>query len=186
MEFIKFIMNKASSYSLTTILYLEFESLLFGVLSLVPTTFGVLLRGFASKLLFKNMNGLPWIQPRVVIVHAERIDSGAHLGINSGTYINGVGGINFGRNVLIGCNVTISSGQHSIDGEQPPITARNSIPMQIIIHDDVWIGSGAVIMPGITLAKGSVIGANAVVTKNTEEYSINVGVPSRQISKRRN
>jgi acetyltransferase-like isoleucine patch superfamily enzyme len=186
MEFLKFIVKKVSCYSPSTVIRLEFESLIFGVLSFVPTTFGVLLRGFASKLLFKKMTGLPWIQPRVVIVHAERIISGSQLGINSGSYINGVGGIKFGSNVLIGSNVTISSGQHSIEGEQPPVFARISIPIKITINDDVWIGAGAVIMPGITLGKGSVIGANAVVTRDTEEYSINVGVPAKKINDRRN
>ncbi|MFX5587290.1 DapH/DapD/GlmU-related protein, partial [Acinetobacter baumannii] len=75
----------------------------------------------------------------------------------------------FGSYVLIGSNVTISSGQHPIEGELPPVFARQSIPKKIVIGDDVWIGAGAVIMPGVTIARGTVIGANAVVTRDTEE-----------------
>lgn len=185
MEYIKFLIKKASCYSPFTIIRLEFESLISGFLSLVPTIFGVFLRAIASKLLFGRLDGFPWIQSRVTIVHADRIVSGTHLGINSGTYINGVGGIRFGNNVLIGNNVTISSGQHPIEGRFPSIFSRLVIPKEIAINDDVWIGAGAVIMPGITLAKGSVIGANAVVTKDTEEYSVYVGVPARKIRSRR-
>ena len=155
-----------------------------GLLSCVPTVVGVSLRALASKLFFKKLDGFPWIQPRVTIVHADRIVAGAHLGINSGTYINGVGGIIFGNSVLIGSNVTISSGQHPINGANPPIFSRLVVPKQITINDDVWLGAGSVIMPGITLAKGTVIGANAVVTKNTEEYSVYVGVPARKIRSR--
>jgi acetyltransferase-like isoleucine patch superfamily enzyme len=185
MEYIKFLLKKASGYSPLTIIRLEFEALVSGLLSLVPTMVGVLLRAIASKLLFGRLAGFPWIQTRVTIVHADRIVSGTHLGINSGTYINGVGGISFGNNVLIGNNVTISSGQHPIDGEFPPIFSRLTIPKKITINDDVWIGAGVVIMPGITLGKGSVIGANAVVTKDTEEYCVYVGAPAKKCRDRR-
>lgn len=184
MDYIKFLLEKARCYSLSTIIRLEIESFIFGLLSIVPTVLGVFIRGIASKFLFKKVLGFPWIQPRVIIVHAERITSGTHLGINSGTYINGVGGIELGSNVLIGNNVTISSGQHPIEGEFPTIFSRIVIPKKIIINDDVWIGAGAVIMPGITLGKGSVIGANAVVTKDTDDYSVYVGVPAKKIRSR--
>jgi len=186
MSYLKFLLDKASCYSLSTIIRLEVESLIFGVLSVFPTVLGVVIRGIVSKFLFKEVAGFPWIQPRVIIVHADRIASGTHLGINSGAYINGVGGIEFGSNVLIGNNVTISSGQHPIEGEFPTIFSRLVIPKKIIIKDDVWIGAGAVIMPGITLGKGSVIGANAVVTKDTEDYAVYVGVPAKKIRSRLN
>ncbi|MBF0292165.1 MAG: acyltransferase [Nitrospinae bacterium] len=185
MEYIKFLMEKAKCYSISTIFRLELESLFFGLMSLIPTLVGVFLRGITSKLFFKQIDGFPWIQPRVTIIHSDRIVAGTRLGVNSETYINGVGGIEFGNNVLIGSNVTISSGEHPIEGIEPSIFSRVVIPKKIVINDDVWIGAGAVIMPGITLAKGSVIGANAVVTKNTEEYSVNVGVPAKKIRSRR-
>ena len=184
MEYVNFLIKKASNYSFGTLVRLELESLVIVLTSILPTTFGVILRAIVSKLFFKKISGFPWIQPRVTIIHAERITSGTHLGINSGTYINCVGGIQFGNNVLIGNNVTISSGQHPIDGMEPPIFARLVIPKKIVINDDVWIGAGAIIMPGVTLAKGSVIGANAVVTKDTDEYSVYAGVPAKKIRNR--
>ncbi|MGC8001285.1 hypothetical protein, partial [Salmonella enterica] len=76
-----------------------------------PTTGGVILRSVVSKVFFKRCTGFAWIQPRVTIVHADRITMGSNFGVNSGSYINGVGGIEFGSYVLIGSNVTISSGQ---------------------------------------------------------------------------
>ncbi|HVA26972.1 MAG TPA: acyltransferase [Candidatus Baltobacteraceae bacterium] len=62
--------------------------------------------------------------------------------------------------------------------------ARPSVPKPIRIEDDVWIGAGAVILPGVVVRRGSVIGANAVVTRDTEEYSVNVGIPAKKIRSR--
>ena len=89
-----------------------------------------------------------------------------------------------GDYVLIGSNVTISSGLHDIEGRLPPVFARAGVPKAIVIEDDVWIGAGAVIMPGVTLRRGTVVGANAVVTRDTDEYAVVVGVPAKKIRTR--
>jgi len=184
MNYLKFLYKKIKPYSILDLIRLEIESLVFGIFCMIPTTLGVFLRAIACKFLFKKSQGFSWIQPRVIIIHSDRIITGENLGINSGTYLNGIGGIDIGNNVLIGPNVTISSGKHTIEGKFPSIFSRASVPQKIIIKDDVWIGSGAVILPGVTIAKGSVIGANAVVISDTEEYSINVGAPSRKVRSR--
>lgn len=54
----------------------------------------------------------------------------------------------------------------------------------IVIEDDCWLGTGVKILDGVTIGKGSVIGAGAVVTKNIPSYSVAVGVPAKVISKR--
>lgn len=53
-----------------------------------------------------------------------------------------------------------------------------------IIEDDVWIGFGAIIMSGVRIARGSIIAAGAIVTKDTEAYSIYAGIPAKKISNR--
>lgn len=98
--------------------------------------------------------------------------------------MNGVGYIDIGDYVLIGNNVTISSGVHPTEGRLVEIYRRSIIPKKIIIERDVWIGAGAVILPGVTLKKGSVIGANSLVNRDTRPYSINVGVPIKEIGLR--
>jgi phosphonate metabolism protein (transferase hexapeptide repeat family) len=50
---------------------------------------------------------------------------------------------------------------------------------RVVIGSDVWIGHGAVIMPGIAIGDGAVIGANAVVTKNVAAYAVVAGVPAK-------
>ena len=54
----------------------------------------------------------------------------------------------------------------------------------IIIEDDVWIGAGSIILTGVTISKGSVIGAGSVVAKSIPEYSIAVGNPAKVIHRR--
>ena len=54
----------------------------------------------------------------------------------------------------------------------------------MIIEDDVWLGANVCVNKGVTIRQGSVVGANAVVTKDTEPYSINVGVPAKKIAER--
>lgn len=55
---------------------------------------------------------------------------------------------------------------------------------RVIIGHDVWIGHGAVIMPGITVGHGAIIGANAVITKDIMPYTIVAGVPAQQLRMR--
>lgn len=53
--------------------------------------------------------------------------------------------------------------------------------MPPVIEDDVWIGSNAVILPGVTVGRGAVVGAGSVVTKDVKPYSIVGGVPAKHI-----
>ena len=57
---------------------------------------------------------------------------------------------------------------------------------KVYIENDVWIGHGAVILPGVTIGNGSIVGSGAIVTKNVEPYTVVVGVPAKTIKKRFN
>jgi maltose O-acetyltransferase len=54
----------------------------------------------------------------------------------------------------------------------------------VIIHDDVWIGTHATILPGVTIGRGAIVAAGAVVTADVAEYSIVGGVPTRFLNRR--
>jgi acetyltransferase-like isoleucine patch superfamily enzyme len=97
-------------------------------------------------------------------------------GVSIGTYVHMwcYGGIRIGDRVLIGSHAAITSVTHDYDQQAlPPVNKP------VIIEDDVWIGTHAIILPGVTLGKGSVIGANSVVTKDVEPYSIVIGSPAK-------
>lgn len=84
-----------------------------------------------------------------------------------------------GNHVDIATGVMIYNAEHDI--KDPNFGA---IHAPVIIHDYVFIGPRAIILPGVTIKKGAVVGAGAVVTKDVEEYSIVGGVPAKQIGVR--
>lgn len=180
-QLIRFLKSKISNISFSHLLFLEVEAWMFYFFCYLPGGVGFIFRNLIASFLFNKKDGFAWIQPHVTFVHTNKLKVGKGFGVNSGSYINAIGGITMGDYVLIGSNVTISSGMHPIDGKFPSVYERPTVPMPITIEDDVWIGAGAVIMPNITLAKGTVVGANAVVTKSTQSYSVVVGAPAKHL-----
>lgn len=91
-----------------------------------------------------------------------------------------------GKNVSIAPNVTLlpnSEPNNSKLLQSYKYVKENLIKInsKIIIEDDVWLGSGCTILPGIRIRKGTIIGAGAVVTEDTDEFSIYAGVPAKKI-----
>lgn len=107
-----------------------------------------------------------------------------------------VGDVDIGRHCLISLNVLISSGRHYFDmkptwliKDQDKFVAANvdlagQHSRKVSIGDDCWIGMNAVIMPGVTVGKGAVIGANSVVTHDVEPYAVVAGAPAKRIRRR--
>ena len=108
---------------------------------------------------------------------------GSEVSIGSGTSISCVNRIVLGDGVTTGRDVLIDDNSH---GYNDSIQELDVHPMlrdivskgPIIIEDNVWIGEKASILSGVTIGRGSIIGANAVVTKDIPPYSIAVGCPA--------
>ncbi|WP_281753092.1 acyltransferase [Neptunitalea chrysea] len=92
--------------------------------------------------------------------------------------------IKIGKNVMIAQAVSIRDTDHEFRNVTKPMKYQGITTSAIFIEDDVWIGYGAVITKGVKIGKGSIIAANAVVTKDVPEGSIVAGVPARVIKKR--
>jgi len=73
---------------------------------------------------------------------------------------------------------------HVFDNIEKPIIEQGVKSSDIIIGNNVWIGHGAYIMPGVKIGDNSIVGAKAVVTKDIPAGSIAVGVPARVIKTR--
>lgn len=73
---------------------------------------------------------------------------------------------------------------HNYKEKTIPINKQGHWEADIIVEDDVWIGYGAMIAPGVTLHRGCVVGMGAIVTKSVPEYSVAVGCPAKVISER--
>lgn len=98
--------------------------------------------------------------------------------------------IRIGNDVMFGPEVTIRGGNHRIDIVGQPmarITDADKRPEDdpgVTIEDDVWVGTRAIILAGVTIGRGAVIAAGAVVTKSVAPYAIVAGNPARELRKR--
>ncbi|MBM0233468.1 acyltransferase [Micromonospora sp. STR1_7] len=95
--------------------------------------------------------------------------------------------IRIGDNVMFGPEVTIRGGNHRIDQVGLPMIAVRKQPGDdtqdrgVTIGDDVWVGTRAVILHGVTIGRGAVIGAGAVVTRSVPPYAVAAGNPARVV-----
>lgn len=100
---------------------------------------------------------------------------GKHVFINSNVIFTDLGGITLEDHVLIGPRANILSVNHPID----PYTRRGLIVKPVTIKKNAWIGAAETILPGITIGENSIVGANAVVTKDVLPNTIVAGNPAR-------
>ena len=96
----------------------------------------------------------------------------------------GTGDIRIGRDVLLANDVQLICGNHTFARRDLPIRAQPAIERPIVIEDDVWLGASVIVLGGVTVGKGSVVGAGAVVTHSIPPYSIARGVPAKVVGTR--
>lgn len=89
-----------------------------------------------------------------------------------------------GNNVLLAPYCAILAANHVFADRDQTIASQGVSSKGIVIEDDVWIGSHASILDGVTVGRGSVVAAGAVVTKDVPRYSVVAGVPAQVISRR--
>lgn len=123
------------------------------------------------------------IRPNVKFVRGYNISIGDNSGIGEKSFLQDVGKITIGNNVLMGPEVNIFTSNHGTKKDSLIIEQELNLK-DVIIEDDVWIGARAIILPGVKISKGTVIAAGAIVTKDTKEYSIVGGNPAKFIKYR--
>lgn len=130
------------------------------------------------KLLPNADKGL-WIEPPFFCDYGYNIKTGKNVFLNFNCCILDVMEVKIGNNVMLGPNVHVYTATHPID-----VKTRNSwleFAEPINIGNDVWIGGGAIICPGVTIGNGAVIGAGSVVTKNIPDNVLAAGNPAKTI-----
>lgn len=164
------------------------------------------LRGWLTSLRFEHQSLISSHGPTRIIKKNGRIDIGArtrlwphvklsvvgpvdgppaelvighHSSIGDYTQIHAGRSVKIGNCVLVSWNVNIlGSYYHGTGGEAEK-------PGDVIIEDHVWIGCGAIILKGVTIGRGSVIAAGAVVTESVPPYSLVAGNPARVVKETR-
>lgn len=105
-----------------------------------------------------------------------QIGYGLRMGHNSSIgpfgYIGCSGKVVIGSNVMIGPRVSIFAENHNFDDTRASIKSQGVNNKGIKIEDDCWIGSGVIILDGVTIGHGSVIGAGTLISKNVPANSI--------------
>lgn len=115
---------------------------------------------------------------------------GSDTNITPGLIVNdGYSGLcRIGSRVAIATNVTIvvdSNPNNSLISNETYVKTNLIETKPVVIEDDVWLGTNVVVLPGVTIGRGAVIGAGAVVTQDIPPFSVAVGVPARVIRKLR-
>ncbi len=117
-----------------------------------------------------------------------QLGAGCSIGANSNlgdyNFVGAAGGVRIGENVLIGQRVSFHSENHVADRTDIPMKAQGVTHQGIIVEDDCWLGTGATLLDGVTIGRGSIVAAGAVVTRSVAPFSVVGGVPARVIRNR--
>lgn len=164
-------------------------------------------QGKPRRSLFKKIGRDVTIEPGVRVFYPENIEIGNSVYIGHDTFLNsyykgkiligegswigqmsflhGAGNITIGNFVGIGPYVKMLTSVHTFDsGEKAAI----NYPLRfapIIVEDGCDIGIGSIILPGVTIGKGSIVGAGSVVTKDIPTYEVWAGVPAKKLRRRK-
>ncbi|MGW8482418.1 sugar O-acetyltransferase [Microbacterium sp. NPDC055903] len=125
------------------------------------------------------------LAPDAVIRPPLFVDYGEHITIGARTFINfnltalDVAPITIGADCQIGPNVQLLTPTHPIEPE--PRRDKLEAAKPIVIGDNVWLGGGVIVCPGVTIGENSVIGAGAVVTRDIPANVVAVGNPAKVV-----
>lgn len=118
-----------------------------------------------------------WIEPPFKMAYGYRTHIGDYFYANFNLVIVDDIDVYIGDHVMIAPNVVITATGHPIHPDVRRDGRQFSLPVHI--EDDVWIGAGAIILPGVTIGRNSVIGAGSVVTRDIPPNVVAVGTPCR-------
>ena len=118
-----------------------------------------------------------WIEPPLYVNWGSRIALGDHVYANTGLTVIDDTFVTIGSHVMLGPRVTISAASHPVDPELRRQAYQYDLP--VTIEENVWVGAGATILPGVTIGKNSFIGAGSVVDRDIPPDVVAAGVPCR-------
>lgn len=129
-----------------------------------------------AKKLFGHVGEDVCIQQPITLARGKTVSIGEGTYINSNLMLIDDYKITIGKGCLIAPNVTISTTGHPLD---PQLRKIGMYSFPVTIKDNVWIGMGVNILPGVTIGENSVIGAGSVVTKDIPANVIAIGSPCK-------
>lgn len=135
------------------------------------------IRRLFSKLIGKPVPDTFSMFPPFYSECGKNIFIGENVFINCCCHFQDQGGIYIGDGTLIGSYVVMATINHG----QKPLQRSDNFPAPIYIGKNVWIGSHATILPGVTIGDNAIVAAGAVVSKDVPENAVVGGVPAKMI-----
>lgn len=146
--------------------------------------FGMWARKEIAKRIFKKSSIHFKVHANVDFGSGINIEIGENSSLSRGTWIGNDTVI--GDDVMMGPEVTILSGSHNFEDISRPITQQGAPSRRpVSIGNDVWIGTRAIILPGVKVGNHAIIGAGSVVTKDVADWAIVGGNPAKIIRYRK-
>lgn len=158
-------------------IWLEMVTYFLYIMSFVPFGF---IRMFFYVLFGVKVGANSIINMRARIYDPRNISIGEDTIVGEGAVLDGRAKLIIGNHVDIASEVMIYNAEHDIN--DPTFKA---IEAPVVIEDYVFIGPRSIILPGVTIKKGAIVGAGAVVTKDVSENVIVGGVPAKPIGERK-
>ncbi|WP_240221527.1 sugar O-acetyltransferase [Rheinheimera hassiensis] len=120
-----------------------------------------------------------YAEPPFYCDYGYNIKTGTKVFFNFNCVVLDVAPVHIGNNVFFGPAVQIYTVNHPLNAAQRRTLIEQALP--VTIEDDVWVGGGAILLPGVTIGKGSVVAAGSVVTKDVPAGVVAGGNPCRVI-----
>ena len=139
-------------------------------------------KGHLKKLkqIFQSVGDNVFIEKGFYCDYGDKISIGNDVYININCTLLDGGNITIGDHVKIASGVQILTVNHPIDADER--RKNTSLVSDVVIGNDVWIGAGAIILPGVSIGDSVVVGAGSVVTKDLQQNCVYVGNPTRKIN----
>lgn len=133
-----------------------------------------------------NINRFSWIQ----VLKSDALESGPVIVVGDNTSIgelatiSAIRKIEIGESVLFARNVYISDHRHSYEDVSMPIQSQGIANVaEVKIGSNSWLGQNSAILPGVTIGRHCVIGANSVVNRDVPDYCVAAGVPAKIVKR---
>lgn len=125
----------------------------------------------------------PWIESPIRIDYGTNVRLGSNVQLNHNCTIIDSCLVFIGSRTLVGPNVSFYGGTHPLDPQLRNGTRGPETGQEIHVGEDCWFGGGAIVLPGVTIGRGSSVGAGSVVTKDVPPFHVVAGNPARIIRK---